>query len=990
MLALACFSVVTFVFAGNVLLAQPTVAFAQEDTTVSSSAAADAASSNTGGSANLAWTTADGVGIWIGGYIAQVMNWVANGLGSITITLLEVVVIQVLNYNNFANSNIVTLGWTLTRDVVNMGVVIVLLVIAVKTMVGFKTGSGWDQQLPRLFGAVVLVNFSRTVCGLAIDASQIVMMTFVNALLDIAAGNFAQLLVMPQASQYSASTLEAASEAGDVAISVASNIANAYGKLIVQGAVMVVIVLLAVAFIWRIIVLWIAVIMSPLAFFAWGSKEVIGFLGSFWGQWMGQFTAALVLGPMLAFFLWLSLAAASNGNLAQTESFPEPEKRTTYGQLYLEIFESSNLTGLLLGVVFLLVGMKESAQWSSKLGGLAGKVINEKMGRRVMSTSARIGGRVARAGLAVPATLTRVGGNLTAAGLERTVGTGGLSKTARFVAKSASVAEHPFDSTVRGARTAGAWSAKKLTGAGAFLGSTTIMNAGTAAYGALHHLDEPENKKAKEAIAGMTEDVKLERLHQISRGVQPKTQEDYAIARNLQAEMLKDAKLFKKFRDASEKRDRNGKQHAENFAKGILAEYDHDKDHRLLDDGDWKKARSQFIDKYMEVDAAKAQAFIDSPDFDPRVMRDEAVGDPAVIAALKASYAKTESGKNISKWDELARGAYGSSKIAPALPSARNAGDTDRLTDLYKRGGARSVTLADLGNTTSSTPAPGVVGPPINVSVVQALIKAGTRSEDMAAEEVAEAARVAPPGMSPSITTADVRNTFVTQAFATQESDNLVEAYKNKQVDESDLRDYHFMGPNADNAVLAMAKADVDLRKTSSAVHDEIQAQLEDMETRSAISMDDANAIRKKLLLAGKNLGDLIPRLDLNAASNPAFAVPRDAQLRVQQVIQADPSAVRQLAPAVSSAFAATTRNDVTNTVIRGLTPQEIQKLGDMMRAETDVGRKTAIKEAMSVIDQTLRTHRATVIDPGGAGKAEMKRLNDLRNAYRAADRYMT
>lgn len=361
----------------------------------------------------------------IGSALAQIIDFLGNAVGSLTLVIIEVIVVNVLNYNNFSNSNIVTLGWTITRDMVNMVAVIVLLVLAVKTIIG-QTANAWMQHLPRFFLGIVAANFSRTLLGLAVDASQIVMMTFVNALMSIAAGNFAQLFVLPSATAYSAETFERAASTDTLLVTLATNIANAYVKLLVQVVVMVVMLLLAIAFIWRIVMLWIAFIMAPLAGFSWGSKEIVGFLGRIWQEWISATIPPLVLGPMLTFFLYIALAASSNGHLAQTEAFPEPERRTTYGQITLEIFESTNFTGLLIAIVFLIMGLQQSAKVAAKMGGLASMMFNQKTAGRVFRGAGYVTGKTVGAATKLTARGVLKAGGLAGSGIQTI--TGGLTE----------------------------------------------------------------------------------------------------------------------------------------------------------------------------------------------------------------------------------------------------------------------------------------------------------------------------------------------------------------------------------------------------------------------------------------------------------------------------------------------------------------------------------------------------------------------------------
>lgn len=630
---------------------------------------------------------------FIGNMMAQFVNWIGDMVGSLTLMIIEVIVVNVLNYNNFSNSTIVTLGWTLTRDMVNMFAVIVLLILAIKTMFG-QGGSALQQHLPRFFMGIVAANFSRTLCGLAIDASQVVMMTFVNALMSIAAGNFAQLMVMPQATTYSSETFQGATEAGVTLVTLASNIANAYAKMLVQVAVMIVILLLAIAFIWRIVVLWIALIMAPLAGFSWGSKEIVGFLGRFYSEWMGAFVPPLVLGPMLTFFLYLALAASSNGNLAQAEAFPEPKERTTYGQITLEVFESTNFTGLMIAIVFLLLGLQESAKVAAKMGGLAAMAINDKTGRRVLTAGARVSGATVgaaaklgtRAGLKGASALgsgielagDRVGarlggkmGNLVAGAGMVGGAFGSLARRAdeqvRMIPTDAS--KLPGYAKNRGAAVAKAGSelttklgsdlsrgiannvkSPALASALNALGPNALLAAGSALHTQEHHISEAEAKAAKERVGHMTDQEKAARLIQSLNGTGEKSVEAFADAEHLKGLLFKD-KNFENIFKGEVGADFDG------HVGTLLSQFQHEDDagHLSIEKEAWDKMRSKYTDIYAKTagqDAAKK--FIASDDFNIKSMRKEAVTSPEVAFALASvTTGEKKDGKYQTKFDQL-------------------------------------------------------------------------------------------------------------------------------------------------------------------------------------------------------------------------------------------------------------------------------------------------------------------------------------------------
>ncbi len=932
---------------------------------------------------------------WIGNQLAQIINFIGDAIGSLTLVIIEVIVVNVLNYNNFSSSNIVTLGWTLTRDMVNMFVVIILLVLAVKTMVKGGT-SAWQQQLPKFFLGIVAVNFSRTICGLAIDASQIVMMTFVNALLSIAAGNFAQLMVLPQATTYSSATLEGATAASVSVVTLATNIANAYVKLMVQVAVMIVILLLAVAFIWRIVMLWILLIMSPLAFFSWGAMDIVkSFFGSVWSEWMSQFVAALTLGPMLAFFLYLALAASSNGNLAKTEAFPEPETRTTYGQINLEIFESTNFTGLLIALVFLVLGIRESAKTSAKMGGLAAMALNEKTGRRALSLGRRISGKA----LGSPLTATRVAGQAFGASGRGLAGnslatTGFMSKTspnlnallqkvgrggqkvgrgmnvlsdnrlAGAALKGLQVAESPLETSARAAKGSARLATRGLNALGAATGSGTLLAAGSFMGAKLHDFDEKESKAAKDRIAHMSEAEKNVRLQQALNGTGERTRERDADAEQLKSLLFTDENFEKSFKKTA------GGQF-DGYVKKVLGGYQHEADagHLSIDEKTWNRARSKYVDVYAKVDAGKAKGFIDSEDFSGRLMRDEAAGDAAVIAALgAASTGKAEVGRVVTKLDEMNRGNYGGEKVRTAVPGAIAEQNVGNLSKLMERGGAQVLTMSHLTDTT-----PNAAGRPMNVAVIESIINGKAAPNEFAKDEV-DAGRVTAPV---------VQQEFTTQVMNTQTTESIGKAFDNKQFNEGHLTRDMFdetVNTNADRAVLAMARSEaVDFSKMAASTQAQIQTQLSAMESAGGrISTTDANAIRQKMLNAGSTIPSITTINPASLSMTPA------EQTQARQLFRLNPASIKDVSAAVTAAVSSSTRNDFTNTVVEGLSKEDFKKLSDAWTRETDAARKAGIKASMKTIEDALSLHIATAGSP-----AELKRLRGLESARTSADRYM-
>src|SRR3989338_6469494 len=237
----------------------------------------------------------------------------AFGIASVltkAIVLLIDVMVPIMTYNNFTGNPVVTAGWAIVRDTVNMFFVVVLIIIAFGTIFGHSRFK-WQQQVPRLLIFAIVINFSKTLCGLMIDFGQVIMLTFANALREIAAGNFIQLLGLNQIYSFSqnASAItnlktEGASGAGNSFDFFAAGVMSVILTLWVLGTLIIFVAVL----LFRIIMLWILIVMAPLAWFVGGAGDLIK--SDAYQEWWKEFKCMVAVGPVLAFFLWLTLAVA--------------------------------------------------------------------------------------------------------------------------------------------------------------------------------------------------------------------------------------------------------------------------------------------------------------------------------------------------------------------------------------------------------------------------------------------------------------------------------------------------------------------------------------------------------------------------------------------------------------------------------------------------------------------------------------------------------
>lgn len=240
--------------------------------------------------------------------LGAIMNLYVSAVGFAVLQVSKFL-ISIATYNNFVNQPSVVNAWALVRDVANMVLVLALLVIAFATIFGVQKYS-YKQLLPRLLAMSIAINFSRTIAGLMIDFGQVFMLTFVNAWAGAAGGNFINALKLREILQINPNIVEA--NAFEITV----------GYLI-AGAVITVtlIVLLAFSLILtlRIVTLWMLIVMAPIVFAlsAWPSDKA----KKHYGQWWDQFVDNIVVGPAVAFFLWLTLATIGGGDIATGPGF---------------------------------------------------------------------------------------------------------------------------------------------------------------------------------------------------------------------------------------------------------------------------------------------------------------------------------------------------------------------------------------------------------------------------------------------------------------------------------------------------------------------------------------------------------------------------------------------------------------------------------------------------------------------------------------------
>ncbi len=313
------------------------------------------------------------------GLLANIVLGIVSFFGRV-LALITRLLVAVAQYNDFINSPAVSIGWIVLRDICNMFFVLALLIIAFCSVLGIERYS-YKRALGSLILAIILVNFSKLILGFCIDVAQVVMLTFVNAFASATEGNFAEMFGLRQLLSY---RKQFPGEIKEEEILISALLA-----LLLLIVALVVVSIITLLLIFRIVVLWFLIVFSPLPFLLGLFPQTKGLISNFWSR----FTNQVIIGPILAFCLWLSLAVVQQAGESKLytvmggevssrlqsggEEFGEVGSSSPSGltATITKIGESSMILGFTIGIVMLIGSLSMAQQLGVAGGAMAGRAI---------------------------------------------------------------------------------------------------------------------------------------------------------------------------------------------------------------------------------------------------------------------------------------------------------------------------------------------------------------------------------------------------------------------------------------------------------------------------------------------------------------------------------------------------------------------------------------------------------------------------------------
>ena len=296
----------------------------------------------------------------LGADVAKVVGWIIYPIIAFVGWLASFIIgtlVEVAGFSKIIDADPVVKGWVIVRDLCNMFFILILLVIAFATILRIESYN-YKKLLPKLLIMAVLINFSRTICGLIIDCAQVIMLTFVTGF-GAGANNFVNTLKIKEFLAFSTG------EKTPQEVTGTSMLASIIAALVFSIIVLITVMVLLAVLVMRIIMLWIYVILSPIAFlaaaFPAGQK--------YSSQWWGEFSKHVIVGPVLAFFIWLALSTAKG---AGTLISPASDCNSA---LLNSLMCSNTFSTFIISIGMLIGGLMVTQQ----MGGMAASIAGQGM-----------------------------------------------------------------------------------------------------------------------------------------------------------------------------------------------------------------------------------------------------------------------------------------------------------------------------------------------------------------------------------------------------------------------------------------------------------------------------------------------------------------------------------------------------------------------------------------------------------------------------------
>ncbi len=334
------------------------------------------------------------------------------------------------------STHTVKIGWTVSRDLANLGFVLAIILISFATILRIETYQ-MQKLLWKLITAALLVNFSLVAAGVLLDFSGILTNFFINK----ATTNNQSAIGANLANAFQVQTIlqqtESESKIKDLIQGLTSDpnkhfpfTASVVFVAIFTTIVAISLISLAAMLYIRYIWLTMLLILMPIAWLCWIWPDLEGN----WKNWWGKFMQWTFFAPAVTFFIYLALSIVTKEN----QSSIPPVGDQLNAAIGITFKDFSGLLGRMLSVLGILYGGMYTANAMGIAGANAGFAVAKGV-KNAMVGGAVFGGGLAGGALAAGAGTAYKGLNKAILGRDKT-----FSEDARSIFSAAAGSKIPF------------------------------------------------------------------------------------------------------------------------------------------------------------------------------------------------------------------------------------------------------------------------------------------------------------------------------------------------------------------------------------------------------------------------------------------------------------------------------------------------------------------------------------------------------------------
>ena len=214
-----------------------------------------------------------------------------------------------LNFDILKSSNkIVLIGWTIVRDLTNLGFVLLSIIIAIATIIRYQEYAA-KTLLPKLIAVAILVNFSLVIAGAVIQFSNVLTNFFISQATQGRSYSESlggilnpQKILSPNPDPEPPDPQTSGSGFASLIIRIATVAFN------IAFTAIAAITMLAFAFMLLLRYIYLSFLLILVPFIC--LSYVFPALKEYWSKWMTSFTKWLLFAPALSFFVYLAFVAA--------------------------------------------------------------------------------------------------------------------------------------------------------------------------------------------------------------------------------------------------------------------------------------------------------------------------------------------------------------------------------------------------------------------------------------------------------------------------------------------------------------------------------------------------------------------------------------------------------------------------------------------------------------------------------------------------------